>query len=102
MDNRGAATVEALIAKGVEIPNPSTVDITDDVDPEPQLVTGESIDAGRPPMRNRLGVVLYARRKARLNTSVPANPAFQAIRSTGHEVSVSMAAARSRRRRRTV
>ena len=27
MDNRGAATVEALIAKGVEIPNPSTVDI---------------------------------------------------------------------------
>lgn len=34
MDNRGAATVEALIAKGVEIPNPSTVDITDDVDPD--------------------------------------------------------------------
>ena len=41
MDNRGAATVEALIAKGVEIPNPSTVDITDDVDPD--LISAEGV-----------------------------------------------------------
>ena len=37
-----------------------------------------------------------------INRNSAMNPAFQAIRSTGHEVSVSMAAARSRRRRRTV
>ena len=33
LEPRGAATVATLLAKGVVIPNPGTLDIADDVDP---------------------------------------------------------------------
>lgn len=41
MNQRGAATVEALVAKGVQIPNPASVDITEDVDPD--RISGDGV-----------------------------------------------------------